>query len=181
MLHTRQQIYISLPPPPSLRFAGCCCSRVFLLPLIRVAVFFFFFSSLLKQGTESAGAEDAGIAAGWQSGLIMEPTPIARAMRQTAVAPARPCLCERITNSIAPPSLCECVAKSVRARRKRRNSSQMPPFFASPHLYFQLMHVKETCKTAGMECVFNTARMYTRVRVRLWVCGRWGSSNILPL
>lgn len=50
---------------------------------------------------ESAGAEDAGIAAGWQSGLIMEPTPIAQAMRQTAVAPARPCLCERITNSIA--------------------------------------------------------------------------------
>lgn len=28
--------------------------------------------------------------------LIMEPTPIAQAMRQTAVAPAQPCLCGRI-------------------------------------------------------------------------------------
>ena len=32
--------------------------------------------------------------------LIMEPTPIAQAMRQTAVAPAQPCLCERIANSV---------------------------------------------------------------------------------
>lgn len=32
--------------------------------------------------------------------LIMEPTPIAQAMRQTAVAPAQPCLWERIANSV---------------------------------------------------------------------------------
>lgn len=32
--------------------------------------------------------------------LIMEPIPIAQAMRQTAVAPAQPCLCERIANSV---------------------------------------------------------------------------------
>lgn len=56
--------------------------------------------SLLKLEIKSAGAEDAGFAAGWQSSLIMEPTPIAQPMRQTAVAPAQPCLCERITNSI---------------------------------------------------------------------------------
>lgn len=32
--------------------------------------------------------------------LIMEPTPIAQAMRQTAVAPAQPCLCAGIANSV---------------------------------------------------------------------------------
>lgn len=32
--------------------------------------------------------------------LIMEPTPIAQAMRQTAMAPAQPCLCERRANSV---------------------------------------------------------------------------------
>lgn len=138
---------------------------------------------------ESAGAEDAGIAAGWQSGLIMEPTPIAQAMRQTAVAPARPCLCERITNSIAlqkpapprtpPPSLCECVAKSVCARRRKRRKKWpdafflcIPPPTISP---FQLMHVEErTCEAAGMECVFNAAGKC----VRVCVCG---SSNTLAL
>lgn len=46
--------------------------------------------------------------------LIMEPTPIAQAMRQTAVAPAQPCLWERIANSVTlqkltlPLSLCLC-------------------------------------------------------------------------
>lgn len=132
---------------------------------------------------ESAGAEDAGIAAGWQSGLIMEPTPIAQAMRQTAVAPARPCLCERITNSIAlqkpaplaplpPHSLCECVAKSVCARRRKRRKKWpdafflcIPPPSISP---FQLMHVEEkTCEAAGMECVFNAAGKVC-VSVRVW-------------
>lgn len=48
---------------------------------------------------------------GEAAALIMEPTPIAQAMRQTAVAPAQPCLCERIANSVTlqrlalPPSL----------------------------------------------------------------------------
>lgn len=37
---------------------------------------------------------------GEAAALIMEPTPIAQAMRQTAVAPAQPCLCERIANSV---------------------------------------------------------------------------------
>lgn len=37
---------------------------------------------------------------GEAAALIMEPTPIVQAMRQTAVAPAQPCLCERIANSV---------------------------------------------------------------------------------
>lgn len=37
---------------------------------------------------------------GEAAALIMEPTPIAQAMRQTAMAPAKPCLCERIANSV---------------------------------------------------------------------------------
>jgi len=37
---------------------------------------------------------------GKAAALIMEPTPIAQAMRQTAVAPAQPCLLERIANSV---------------------------------------------------------------------------------
>lgn len=37
---------------------------------------------------------------GEAAALIMEPTPIAQAMRQTAVAPAQPCLCERIVNRV---------------------------------------------------------------------------------
>lgn len=37
---------------------------------------------------------------GEAAALIVEPTPIAQAMRQTAVAPAQPCLCERIVNRV---------------------------------------------------------------------------------
>lgn len=37
---------------------------------------------------------------GEAAALIMEPTPIVQAMRQTAVAPAQPCPCERIARSV---------------------------------------------------------------------------------
>ena len=51
---------------------------------------------------------------GEAAALIMEPTPIAQAMRQTAMAPAKPCLCEKIAKSVTlrklalSPSLSEC-------------------------------------------------------------------------
>lgn len=68
---------------------------------------------------------------GEAAALIMEPTPIAQAMRQTAVAPAQPCLCERIANSVTlrrlarshSLSVCERVVKSPcdREREEERN------------------------------------------------------------
>lgn len=45
--------------------------------------------------------------------LIMEPTPIAQAMRQTAMAPAQPCLCERIANSVTLWKLALCPSLSL--------------------------------------------------------------------
>lgn len=88
--------------------------------------------------------------------LIMEPTPIAQAMRQTAMAPAQPCLCERRANSVTlqklalTPSLsvCEHVVESVCDRERR----------------------KITRKTVGFAFVFNIVR----------ICMH-GESNILTL
>lgn len=66
---------------------------------------------------------------GEAAALIMEPTPIAQAMRQTAVAPAQPCLCERIVNrvtqlrfSLCPSllSVCEHVVKAVCDKAKEK-------------------------------------------------------------
>lgn len=70
---------------------------------------------------------------GEAAALIMEPTPIAQAMRQTAVAPARPCLCERIVNRVTQLrislsfslcrsllSVCEHVVKAVCDKAKEK-------------------------------------------------------------
>lgn len=52
---------------------------------------------------------------GKAAALIMEPTPIVQAMRQTAAAPAQPCLCEEAADSVSlqmlvlSSSVCVCV------------------------------------------------------------------------
>lgn len=73
---------------------------------------------------------------GEAAALIMEPTPIAQAMRQTAVAPAQPRLCERIVNRVALPrialflsphrsrlSVCEHVVKAACDKRMEENET----------------------------------------------------------
>lgn len=63
---------------------------------------------------------------GKAAALIMEPTPIAQAMRQTALAPAQPCLYERIANSVTVQRLslslqCEHEAKAACGKGVEKN------------------------------------------------------------
>lgn len=116
---------------------------------------------------------------GEAAALIMEPTPIAQAMRQTAVAPAQPCLCERIAYSVALLILTLPLSLSVNMWlnphvTEREGEGRDALFLHSSGSPFEFMYVekyengKKFDKTVGFAFAFNVVLMQCSDNMHKW-------------